>query len=120
MGGIALNNITDRYFETADLKSQFHYDMQDICKRSSEELGYKPKKFLQMLGEFGGVETVKKLIECKELSYGFTILAEKHRLDLSAEAYVIKEKYKSLFTDEEREVCRTRLEQSGYSDDGWI
>lgn len=36
------------------------------------------------------------------------------RLDLSLEVLVLKEKYKELFTDEEREICINRLKDYGY------
>lgn len=33
------------------------------------------------------------------------------RLDLSIEALVMKDKYKELFTDEERRICKDRLKE---------
>ena len=38
----------------------------------------------------------------------------KIELDLSLEALIIKDKYKELFTEEQREKCLNRLKKYGY------
>jgi hypothetical protein len=47
-------------------------------------------------------------------TYGFEVLWERKRLDLSVEAYVLKDKYSELFSDVEKEMCRKRLEDFGF------
>ena len=67
-----------------------------------------------MLGAMGGLAAAKQLISKPGGTDGFTTLWEHGRLDLSVEAHILKPEYIELFTDEERRVCRERLEQFGY------
>lgn len=92
-----------------DLELQFINEMKMICQKAKEELGYNPSRFLQMISENGAIETAKTLINKDGLSTGFVFLIERGRADLTMENSVLKEKYKSLFTDAERDICRGRL-----------
>ena len=97
-----------------DLEKQFHKEMIDICSKSKKELKYNPSRFLQMVGEIGGVEAAKRVISSNLPAEGFVTLWENGRLDLSVEACVLKHEYGELFTDEERRKCANRLSQYGY------
>lgn len=81
---------------------------------AKKECGYNASRFLQILGTKGGVAAAKQLINKPGGTDGFTTLWEHGRLDLSVEAHVLKLEYAELFTDEERRICRERLEQFGY------
>lgn len=94
-----------------DIKKEFESDMKDIYVRAAKECKYYPTRFLQMLSEMGGIETAKKLIAKDGGTEGFLKLWEKGRLDLSVEYLVLQDKYKELFTDEERAMCRNRLKE---------
>ena len=93
------------------LEEQFYEDMRNTYTTSKNELGYNPTRFLQMLSEYGGVQTAKRLIGKEGGSDGFTTLWEHHRLDLSVEALVLKPEYNELFTYEERDICKKKLDQ---------
>lgn len=95
------------------LKKQFHEDMIHIYTTAKKECGYTASRFLQMVTERGGVAAAKALISKPGGTDGFAVLWERRRLDLSVESYVLKPEYKTLFTDEERNMCRERLEQFG-------
>ncbi len=95
------------------LEKQFNAEMLNIYHTAKKELGYNASRFLQMLSREGGLKTAKKLISKDGGTYGFEVLWEHGRLDLSVEAHVLQEKYASLFTDEEREICRQRLADFG-------
>lgn len=88
------------------LEKRFEQEMIDIYTTAKKECGYNASRFLQMLGDKGGLDTVKQ--------DGFTTLWEHRRLDLSVEAHVLKPEYEDLFTDEERRICRERLKEFGY------
>ena len=88
--------------------------MIDIYVTAKKECGYNASRFLQILGTKGGVAAAKQLINKPGGTDGFTTLWEHGRLDLSVEAHVLKLEYAELFTDEERRICRERLEQFGY------
>ena len=80
---------------------------------AKKECGYNASRFLQMISEMGGLEAAKQLISKAGGTESFSKLWEHHRLDLSVEAHVLKPKYASLFSDEEKQMCRVRLEQFG-------
>ncbi|MBU3130462.1 hypothetical protein [Clostridium tagluense] len=89
-------------------------DMREIYFKSDKECGYKATRFIQMLSENGGIETAKKLVAKEGGTEGFEKLWKYQRLDLSVEALVLKEVYKSLFSDEIRGICRQRLKEYGF------
>lgn len=82
-------------------------------RRAKKELRYNPTRFIQMLAQYGGVETAKKLIadalQTGKTSDGFTTLYLCGRLDLTMEESVCKPKYQSLFSPEEIEYCKKVL-----------
>lgn len=89
-------------------------DMVNIYREADRQCNYKPTRFLQTLQVKGAIVTAKELINKPGVTEGFTRLWECKRLDLSLEALVIKDKYKELFTKEEREICLNRLKEYGY------
>ena len=97
------------------LENKFDSDMQNIYKTAKKELGYKATRFLQLLSQVGGLQSAKILIAKDGGTYGFEVLWEYKRLDLSVEALVLKPEYKELFTDEEKTLCQKRLLNFGYS-----
>lgn len=96
------------------LEKRFEQDMIDIYMTAKKECGYNASRFLQMLGAKGGLAAAKQLISKPGGTDGFATLWEHGRLDLSVEAHVLKPEYAELFTEEERRMCRERLEQFGY------
>ena len=96
------------------LEKRFEQDMLDIYTTAKKECGYNASRFLQMVGTKGGLAVAKQLISKPGGTDGFATLWEHGRLDLSVEAHVLKAEYAELFTDEERALCRERLEQFGY------
>ncbi len=98
------------------LENLFEQDMKNIYITARKECGYTATRFLQLIGEKGGLAAAKQLISKPGGTDGFTTLWEHKRLDLSVEAHVLKPEYAELFTDEERRICRERLEQFGYKE----
>lgn len=89
--------------------------MHEIYRKAKIEAGYNASVFLRMLHDRGPLETAHFLIHTRKPSDGFTALWERHRLDLTVEAHVLQDRFEELFTDEEREACRQRLLDYGYS-----
>ncbi len=77
-------------------------------------LGYRPTYFLQMVSEHGGVTAAKRLLQATEHQSGLTRLYELGRLDISAEYLVVQDRWKALFSDEERKKARERLLDYGF------
>lgn len=105
---------SDNKKDMKSLEIEFFKDMKNIYLTAKKECGYNAARFLQMLGEMGGVQTAKRLISKDGGSDGFSKLWELNRLDLSIEALILSESYKDLFTEEEKNICRERLESYGY------
>lgn len=95
------------------LEAEFHAAM--ICTyEEGTKRGYYPTRFMELLNQYGGVKTAKKLLAKREVQVGLMTLWELDLLDSSMEAYVIKERYQALFTSEEIAEARRRLEELGY------
>lgn len=98
-----------------DIERKFHNAMIDIYRKADKEYGYKATRFLQMLGEKGGVKTAKELISKDGGTEGFLKLWQFGRLDLSIEALVQQEEFRELFTNEELIMCKERLQKYRYN-----
>lgn len=96
------------------LENRFHEDMKSIYFTAKKELKYKASRFFQLVSREGGLKVAKQLISKGGGTYGFEVLWENKRLDLSVEELVLRPEYHELFTVEERETCRNRLKEFGY------
>lgn len=96
-----------------ELQDEFHAAMMTTYEEGAKR-GYYPTYFLRMLGQYGGVETAKRLLAKREIQSGLIRLYELELLGSSMEAHVIKERYQPLFTEEERQEACRRLEELRY------
>lgn len=96
------------------LELEFHRAMVDIYKRARDEAQYVATRYIRMVGEHGGVETARILINSDDPSEGYTALWERGRLDLTVEALVLEPRWHPLFEPEEIEKARQRLREYGY------
>lgn len=96
------------------LENKFNEDMLNIYYTAKRKLKYNATRFLQLVAEKGGLKAAKQLIAKDGGTYGFEVLWENKRLDLSIEAHVLKPEYEPLFTDGEKSLCRKRLIEFGY------
>ncbi len=98
-----------------DLKNKFTQDMRDTYIQSVR-LGYRPARFLNMLYRNGGVETAKIILSSQDyIQEGIVKLWELEALHLSVEAKVLKEEYASLFTEDEINEAKRRLNKLEYN-----
>jgi hypothetical protein len=97
-----------------DVRAEFERAMKDVYVRAKSEVNYTATYFLGMLSDYGGLGTAQRLLASTQASTGFTALYESGRLDLTVEALVVKPEFASLFTDEEIDIARQRLDQLGY------
>lgn len=96
-------------------ETQFHESMLNIYQAAKSEANYNAQRFLQMVVDHGGLEAARMLIHSSQVPEGYVALWERGRLDLTVEAMILaREPYKSLFTDEELEICKKRLLEYGY------
>lgn len=84
--------------------------------RECQGIGYNPARFLQVLSEHGPVATAIQLVMAKDYHEGFTRLWELSRLDLSIEAIILQEPYRSLFQSEVLARAQRKLQDVGFLD----
>ncbi|MFI0412190.1 hypothetical protein [Actinomadura sp. 3N508] len=95
---------------------EFHRAMVGIYQTAKRELGYNAAWFLQMISNQGGLATAKQLLWSDTPSDGFTTLWDHGRLDLTVEAHILRPEYEDLFTADDRDKARERLERYGWAD----
>ena len=101
--------------DTVQLEKELFKELVESTKEVNREYRYYSGRFFQMLDRYGSRETVKKLINSGNMD-GFDRLKKVNALQYSVEAIILQEKYKGLFTDEELDCCRKKLERAGYTD----
>lgn len=96
-----------------NLELQFENELRDKMQKAKKECKYNPARFNQMLVQYGGVVTAKRLISdgiaFGKTSNGYTTLFLNSRLDLTMEHSVCKPEYHELFTEEEIAYCKSLL-----------
>lgn len=100
-----------------EIEKQFHRAMRDVYANALRECKYNATRFIQMVENHGGVEAAKILLHTPGFQYGFTELWKCGCLKLTMEALVLQPQYAALFTDEEREIAKTRLQDCGFDVD---
>ena len=98
----------------AAVRAQFHQDMVNAYQTCIKKLHYHPTLVLHYLGEHTAVETARWLVNLPNESSGFTRLWQEDRLDLSAEAMILKPEYAALFSVEDRRTAYDTLKAYDY------
>ena len=96
---------------TTSLETEFDTAMMDIYRRARAEANYIATRYLQMLNEHRGLATAELLLHAANVSDGYTALWERGRLDLTVEALILQPRGNTLFTDEDRQIARNRLQE---------
>jgi len=99
----------------SDLPALFHKNMLQVYEKSKDR-DYFETYFKGTLDQFGGMETAKRLLSKSQPQTGLFRLWELKMLDSSMEALVIQDRFHDLFTTEEINRTRQRLEELGYFD----
>ena len=97
-----------------DINEDFNDNMMNIYISAKKECNYNATYFLRMLSNHAGVGTVKILLTSDVPQYGFEKLWECDRLDLTVEALVRQQKYRTLFTEQEIQTAEKRLRDYGF------
>ncbi len=95
------------------LEKDFDAAMRDVYE-NAKKLGYVATRYYQMLCKHGGFETACILLASNAPAEGFTELWKRGHLDISVEAIVLQDKWKSLFTPEQLAVAHRRLDDLDY------
>ena len=97
------------------MEEEFNNGMREVYERAKAECNYVATRYLRMVNEHGGLRTTRKLLSSDKTHDGLTRLWECGRLDLTVEALVTKEKYRTLFTEAEIKIAEKRLHGLGYT-----
>jgi hypothetical protein len=97
------------------LEDEFHLAMVHIYELARDDARYNATRFLQMLTEHRGLETARILLGDPTESNSYRALWERGRLDLTVEALVLQKPWNQLFTEQELETARSRIQQYGYT-----
>ena len=97
-----------------DIKACFHEEMISIYWKAKTECNYNATRFLQMVNEQGGLEAAKSLLHVDGYSDGIVALWERGRPDITMEALVLQKPWDILFSEEELNIARKRLNELGY------
>ena len=99
------------------LTRTFEEELREKMIQAKKECKYNPTRFNQMLAQYGGVETARRLIASAQktgnLSEGLSTLWSCGRLDLSMEESVCKPEYAALFSETEIMYCKNILRELG-------
>ena len=99
------------------LERRFDQRMWRICERAQSECGYNAARFRTMLGQHGGFETAKLLLQGRsgpQWAAGLEAMWRCRRLDLTVEALALEAEFESLFSHDQRLTAQKRLSQLGY------
>ncbi|MFV8230240.1 GmrSD restriction endonuclease domain-containing protein [Mycolicibacterium fortuitum] len=97
--------------EISDVEAEFAQRMKAVYDRGRSEAGYNASYFLSMLSQYGPQETAHKLLASPAISDGFAELWERGRLDLTVEALVVEPQFAELFSEDEIDNARRRLDK---------
>jgi hypothetical protein len=94
---------------------QFTQRMLDLYEDAKVELDYRASRLLGKVRSIGGLAAAKKwLANNKKPTEGFERLYKSGRLDLSVEAIALSSRWAGLFSEDELEEARARLDDYGY------
>lgn len=93
------------------VKAEFAEDMRQLLV-NEREVGLCSTRFLQMVEAHGAREAAHRLLKPdRELPPIFAHLRRIGRTDLAMESFVIQERYRSIFSEEERDIACWRLDK---------
>ena len=100
---------------TEQLKKLFHQEIIDLYKKIIKSVKYKPTRLMDYINKYGGYEAAVKYISTESNVQDFAVLWEKERLDLSVEALITNEKFRSLFSEDILSFCDRKLKEYSYA-----
>ncbi len=93
-----------------NVEEKFNQEMLDLYQIVGKTTGYWANYYLRFVRQHGGLAYAKKALAKKDkVQDGFKKLIEVGRPDLSVEAIVLKDEYKSLFTTDEIKEAQRRI-----------
>jgi len=104
--------IDDEQANINSLTEEFNTEMLSIFERE-REIGLCSTRFLEGVRNHGGVGYAHRLLQKADSDLPkdtFSFLRTIGRLDLTAEYWVVQDRFRPLFKDHERDIARWRLD----------
>ncbi len=101
------------------LESEFESRLRDSI-RESIKLGSNPTRVAEMINAHGGRKAAKRLIVSGEIQSGIRRIVELGHPELSVESIMLEPEFGPLFTEQELDAARWRLDRAkeGVREDG--
>lgn len=99
------------------LEAAFEKEMYRVYREAYTKCKYKAHIFHGMLQDYGGLVTAKRLLSQHGLQHGFEQLCQCGCPDITMESLILREPWRKLFSDKEKEVAVARLKTFGYKFD---
>ena len=90
------------------LESEFHQAMLNVYDQAAAN-DYHPTIFRDTVRAYGGLRAAKRWLATENPQPGLYQLAKRGCLGISMEALVMQQRWRPLFSAEEREIARKRL-----------
>lgn len=79
----------------------------------SIKIGYRPERMIGMVNEGDPVQVAKRLVVSGDIQQGFREMINRGRPDLTMECIMLRSEFAGLFTADELDAARWRLQQAG-------
>ena len=89
-------------------EGQFQVRCQELITEI-RALGFNPNRWVAMINTIGAVPAAKKLLHDDDVLAGTPWLVERRRAELTLEQEILQQRWRDLFTDEERAKAANRL-----------
>ena len=91
----------------------FEEEIKKICLNHKGEYAYTSLKLLEMIEKKGAVNAAKTLIRMDKIPNSISCLYKCHRFNLNVEMLILSDRFKELFTEEDKNICKERLNNFG-------
>ena len=91
-------------------QNHFHEELIKLYHTMIRDCGHRAAKLLSLIDELGAVGAVAKIVGKNLPSLTFVKLYNKHRIDLTLEAFILRDEFRVLFTVDIIKKCMNRLE----------
>jgi hypothetical protein len=99
---------------TTDAELAFNEDVIRGIKTLQRDIDYRAPRFRQMVANYGGLGAARRLLDDPAATHeGFERLYLTNRLDMTIELLALLPWYQELFTHQQRDKARWRLQEHG-------
>ena len=99
----------------SNLLNRFKHELEALCNTIECDCGYNPIFLRSFISKPYVVNVVSRIVGKPSSSKTFDILKDMGRLDLSLEAFILRDnEFETLFRNDIIKICEARLARAGY------